>query len=446
MGRFTFCCASILVLLAVLLQVLVTLEQRIVTRGVADREPGDCEAAMRNLVKTFSPDWVTVNISHHERLTGNLRPLAVRIVHEALDTFGFAILRGALPEDLVHSLRNDLLYHAKLGNASHRPGAFVHNARHRHHILLQPWIDLEVAKTLTNLGLQCSNDTGNASGILSEIVPRGAVITELASIIATPGAREQTLHPDITHKKRDSRMISAFLALQETDEDKGALLIKPGSHHCEPDSYDDDEDDFTWQLELPAGGIILMDSRTVHGGGKHYGRGKPGRVVFAMTYAEDPSRHLPAGSTYALRPELWGQMQVPLGPSASASCAPGFEQSPGTYTIRDIMEVRSLRCDADNFGGNALEELCEEDKDKKKDKKRDKDTNKRLCKILKECQGEGVRLLRCLAEKEPKYLLEASWDWLRCQKDALLAGKRWLDGRLAESLNLKSDYYVIDPE
>ena len=103
-------------------------------------------------------------------------------------------------------------------------------------------------------------------------------------------------------------------------------------------------------IAMPAGSVLLMDSRSLHGGGAHTmhhsdtalpasngitqhtapleagGADRDGggdrrhaaaRVVFYFSYASprtSSAPYLPIGSTYALRGELWGRMAVPLRP------------------------------------------------------------------------------------------------------------------------------------
>ena len=116
-------------------------------------------------------------------------------------------------------------------------------------------------------------------------------------------------------------------------------------------------------IAMPAGSVLLMDSRSLHGGGAHtmdsrslHGGGAhtmhhsdtalpassgithhtalleaggadrdgggdrrhaAARVVFYFSYASprtSSAPYLPIGSTYALRGELWGRMAVPLRP------------------------------------------------------------------------------------------------------------------------------------
>eukprot|EP00933_Yihiella_yeosuensis_P026412 TRINITY_DN2048_c0_g1_i1.p1 TRINITY_DN2048_c0_g1~~TRINITY_DN2048_c0_g1_i1.p1 ORF type:complete len:442 (-),score=86.56 TRINITY_DN2048_c0_g1_i1:357-1682(-) len=366
-----------------------------------------------------SLEGVTVEITDDEHASGKISKEKVAAVFEALDEWGFAVLKNALHEDLIEELRDDLLHHVELGNKSSRPQAFIQKSENgvRHHSLLQPWIDQQTSKVLTALGVQARKDTRTASGILSDIVPCGAVITELAAITTMAGAEAQPHHPDVALRSGDSRAITAFFMLQGTNEENGALIIGPGSHKCKHAAFQ--------QLDLQAGSLVLMDSRSVHAGGAHNGEGALDRVVFYFSYAENPEKNAPSGTTYALRPELWGQMRVPLRPAGSSSFTASCDKEPSrTYTFWDVIMSRTLSCELDELTGengfwwNIDFDINNEDPE-------------RATKI-RECQKDETSLIKkvkCMEWREAKFLIDQIWDWMKCQDEMINLGKIWLKDR-----------------
>eukprot|EP00933_Yihiella_yeosuensis_P026413 TRINITY_DN2048_c0_g1_i8.p1 TRINITY_DN2048_c0_g1~~TRINITY_DN2048_c0_g1_i8.p1 ORF type:complete len:444 (-),score=91.29 TRINITY_DN2048_c0_g1_i8:452-1783(-) len=374
-----------------------------------------------------SLEGVTVEITDDEHASGKISKEKVAAVFEALDEWGFAVLKNALHEDLIEELRDDLLHHVELGNKSSRPQAFIQKSENgvRHHSLLQPWIDQQTSKVLTALGVQARKDTGTASGILLDIVPCGAVITELAAITTMAGAEEQQPHPDVWARPGDSRAITAFFMLQGTNEENGALLIAPGSHKCQHRVLQ--------QLDLQAGSLVLMDSRTGHAGGAHHGAGALDRVVFYFSYAENPEKNAPSGTTYALRPELWGQMRVPLRPAGSSSFTASCNKEPSaTYTFWDALMSRTLTCERaelDLYGEwNILAVMNNKDPERVAE--------------IRACQKDETSLIKkvkCMEWREAKFLLDQIRNWMKCQSDLINQGKIWLKDRSGIDLSGSQD-------
>ena len=288
------------------------------------------------------PHWPTeIKPSARELAEATLKPANYLQARRALTTAGVVVVVGALPRPLASELRELLLHISP--RMKHAP---VLEAKYREHLLLEPDLPL-VARALTAVGVR-ADERGERRGLLADLVPDGATITELASIIVRAGAREQGEHFDTEARFGDSTMTTAFIVLQDTAAELGALRVVPGTHATQTFAEDCQE---RWPsssqvIEAKLGSATLMDSRLLHHGGAHTlwqhvltkaggtgggegdgkahegsdrvgGRDATARVVFYFSWVppKRPSApFLPMGSTYALRGELWGRLTVPLRP------------------------------------------------------------------------------------------------------------------------------------
>ena len=125
------------------------------------------------------------------------------------------------------------------------------------------------ARALTALGIR-ADAHGTRRGVLAEVVPEGAALTELASIVARAGASAQSMHHDTQGHYGDAAMTTAFVVLQDTPAELGALRVVRGSHATqsrEGSACGDGSEHAATVLSATAGSAVLMDSRTFHGGG-----------------------------------------------------------------------------------------------------------------------------------------------------------------------------------
>eukprot|EP00933_Yihiella_yeosuensis_P058383 TRINITY_DN5882_c1_g1_i4.p1 TRINITY_DN5882_c1_g1~~TRINITY_DN5882_c1_g1_i4.p1 ORF type:complete len:410 (-),score=56.25 TRINITY_DN5882_c1_g1_i4:344-1573(-) len=398
------CCALCVVLLAILAK----LVHFLVIPGLFIEE----ETAPTDLDKCGAdPDDedLRFEVDDDEREAGKLKPEKLGAILKSVDQFGFAVIDHVLAEDLVEELRDDILHHVELGNASNRPRAGIAQAGLRHHHMFQPWTDQIVTKVLTTLGVMCQASTGATSGIFSDIIPCGATMVEMGAITVESGAEAQDIHPDAARRSGDSRMISAFFTLQETNADNGALMLIPGSHRCA-------ESQITAQPEMLPGSVVLMDSTLRHGGGAHVAG--LDRVVWYFTFAEDSSKSLPGGATYALRPELWGQLSLPLR-SATSSCSTC--SSSKTYSIMDILHYGALVCDEYymNLDAFVSEAFSEED----------------LYKDFYGCLKNASFRPACFDRDKFELWRRTHFkSWLNCKRDQLNVLKVWGDYKMKDIL------------
>ena len=83
--------------------------------------------------------------------------------------------------------------------------------------------------------------------LLSEVVGSQGILQELACLISMPGSEQQPLHPD-TYWTSTPSAYTAFVALQDVDEEMGPTIYLPGTHTKEAhtDFFGGD-----WPLEPP---------------------------------------------------------------------------------------------------------------------------------------------------------------------------------------------------
>lgn len=172
--------------------------------------------------------------------------------------------------------------------------------------------------------------------MLGDVLGDDAELFELAALVSDPGAPRQPMHPDTTRQKDAPgdggegasaggvggegdapAVVTAFVALQDVDEEMGPTVFLPRSQSAEAHAafYADDASGSTTKAELlrtapqalgllRTGDASLFDSRLLHAGGAN--RSPRRRVLFYFSFkvwpafAPPASRRPPAG--YASRP------------------------------------------------------------------------------------------------------------------------------------------------
>ena len=169
-----------------------------------------------------------LELSAAEQAEATLRPSTRARARRALRGAGLAVLVGALGGGAAAALRVELLQEApRLRHVG------VIGAERREHLLLEPEMP-SVARALTALGVRAGAGAGAGGGrrhgVLAQLVPDGATVTELGAIIAHAGARAQRLHSDVEMHFGSATTITAFVSLQDTPAELGALRVAPASH------------------------------------------------------------------------------------------------------------------------------------------------------------------------------------------------------------------------
>jgi len=155
-----------------------------------------------------------------------------------------------------------------------------------------------------------------------ELCGREALVSELACLIADPGAPQQELHSDTNH--REGFLLTAFIALQDISCDMGATIVLPRSNTVAAlAELEYGCGDFTdraaqerhglgmiadpgrgaVQFEAEAGDVLLIDSRVLHCGGANSSELR--RRLLYVTLR--PPGVEPSGSTDSILPEYAGR-------------------------------------------------------------------------------------------------------------------------------------------
>lgn len=144
---------------------------------------------------------------------------------------------------------------------------------------------------------------------LNELLGDDAELFELAALVSDPGAPRQPMHPDTTRRKDAPEgadapaVVTAFVALQDVDEEMGPTVFLPRSQRAEAHAafYADDASVAKSELLrtapqalglLRTGDASLFDSRLLHAGGANTSPRR--RVLFYFSFKVRPRRP-PAG-------------------------------------------------------------------------------------------------------------------------------------------------------
>lgn len=108
----------------------------------------------------------------------------------------------------------------------------------------------------------------------ASLLGQGAELFELGAIVAEPGAKRQPAHPDTPWSAEGPSVLTAFISLQDMDEDMGPTAFLPGTH--DQASYHEayNEQDSSWDAVIQSrsycspllqlGDCVVFDSRLLH--------------------------------------------------------------------------------------------------------------------------------------------------------------------------------------
>ena len=177
---------------------------------------------------------------------------------------------------------------------------------------------------------------------LKEVLGDDAELFELAALVSDPGAPRQPMHPDTTRRKDAPEgdapaVVTAFVALQDVDEEMGPTVFLPGSQSAEAHAafYADDASRAKSELLrtspqalglLRTGDASLFDSRLLHAGGANTSPRR--RVLFYFSFKVWP-RPPPAACRLPLAAPAGGCTPCPFWSRAlHRSCAPPGRRMP----------------------------------------------------------------------------------------------------------------------
>lgn len=143
---------------------------------------------------------------------------------------------------------------------------------------------------------------------------REARLCEFAALVSDPGSKRQPIHPD-TNYRRDRCVVTAFVALQDVDENMGPTFFIPGSHTASAHlAFREAGETGGAALAAPhqvailsAGDTTVFDSRLLHCGGGNASQKR--RVLFYFSF-EVAGRENPNASVSTIREELRGKVTL----------------------------------------------------------------------------------------------------------------------------------------
>ena len=154
--------------------------------------------------------------------------------------------------------------------------------------------------------------------VLEELVGNNATLEELSSITSVPGATQQGKHPDLgmedpKHIHGVQLLVTSFVALADVGTDQAALDLWPATHtHCHF-LYNAEKEMLVSapavRLAVPAGSVVLMDSRTYHRGTANTSpRDRP--VMYFSFMQNNGARDRPRGPTFTMLPRYRGRVTL----------------------------------------------------------------------------------------------------------------------------------------
>lgn len=213
---------------------------------------GDRKAAVR-----FG-DALANRVSDQSFRTNRPLPTPTRDLQRAredLETFGYALVEGAMPPEQVREVRARIVEQAAaerefgvahLGEATQTVWSLLNKGEIFHKVLHNPLIDAFVPDVLDDY----------------------AVLTGIVSQIAMPGNTSSTMHFDQTYVQPDVRHFPIGLNflwfLDDVSEANGGTRLMPGSHTHNVAPADPFDIEGTVAAEGPAGTCLILDSRVWH--------------------------------------------------------------------------------------------------------------------------------------------------------------------------------------
>jgi len=181
-----------------------------------------------------------------------------------------------------------------------------------------------VAEAMVSLG-------SSFGGLLTQILGRDAIMTELSSIVSDPGAPQQPLHADTY--VAESGMVSLLIALQPITRAMGPTVLCPRTHspagakllsalkpqganevEAQTPGYQDEVLEALKGVHASCdmGTAVMYDSRLLHCGGMNSlaSNGGARRRVLVATFVDVRSRKTPRGSACTIRRELRGRFRL----------------------------------------------------------------------------------------------------------------------------------------
>lgn len=223
----------------------------------------------------------------------------VNIAAEKLDKFGVTVVRSVAPRGLCSSAAADV--HKRVTF----PEVNFGNIK-------EPFFRKDCPLMVKRNGSPGRVFQGAVSAlrpVLESALGRDPVLVEYSAMVTYPGATRQERHHDsamesIDSAKSTAKVVSVFVYLADVHADGGALDVWPGTH-THYHFLEDEERDLMMsapaiRIEVPAGSVVIYDSRLLHRGAENTSPcPRPSLYFSFMSRSGAP----PKGPTYSLHPQ-----------------------------------------------------------------------------------------------------------------------------------------------
>lgn len=269
------------------------------------------ELEHNNTVHGLATQLLSVDVSDAERASLRLSAPTVGALTERLERWGVVALPKAVPRETSSALA------ARLREALESPthefgGILADELRHDYPLPVEAW-NVQVYEDAVRL----------LAPVLTAVLGADARLCEYSSLTSMPGAGAQRFHPDVgmdehAHMKTWAKIYSVFVYLDDVAPDMAALDVRPGTH---TDFHFLDKEEHAaagWcvkalgtlpavRMAVPAGTIVIMDSRTHHRGSANTSPRRRPVFYFSMMSKQGVR---PDGPTYSMRKRYEGKLTM----------------------------------------------------------------------------------------------------------------------------------------
>ena len=255
-------------------------------------------------------DIISVPVSTAERAAGALTAATRAVVVDYVRELGVAVLPALLDAEACRELA--AWVKAALVDPDHNANGLggIAEAEFR--------FDYPVEAEAEPVQRVMREALGFYGGALEDLVGANATLEELSTITSVPGATQQGKHPDMgMDEPRNINdvqlLVTSFVALADVGTDQAALDLWPATHtHCHF-LYNAEKEMLVSapavRLTVPAGSVVVMDSRTYHRGTANTSP-KDRPVMYFSFMSSDPARGRPKGPTFTMLPRYRGRITL----------------------------------------------------------------------------------------------------------------------------------------
>jgi ectoine hydroxylase-related dioxygenase (phytanoyl-CoA dioxygenase family) len=208
------------------------------------------------------------------------RPTVDRVrLEEDLQTYGYCVMRDALPEPVLRDVRKRVAEQAEgervlgVGRDGQDPAKFIGGSGRGDNVNGRVWTLINKGRIFQNL---LTHPEVNA--LVAKVLGSPFLLSSIQANLVKPGDEALQLHSDQGYVPRPwppyAMTASVIWMLDTFTEDNGATTVIPGTHH-QPDGSDVETAMARARLFRrggipvcgPAGSALIFDGRIVHGTG-----------------------------------------------------------------------------------------------------------------------------------------------------------------------------------